>query len=98
MSMSIIKNIQFMTDDGNSTHVISIEDARKLYEELHELFGPTPVAVAPSEPYNPLIGPNPLNPWVTGSVSKGPNYPIGSTSGGPLTASWAEWSATATSE
>lgn len=54
MSMSIIKNIQFMTDDGNSTHVISIEDARKLYEELHELFGPTPVAVAPSEPYNPL--------------------------------------------
>ena len=106
MSMSILTNIEFVTNDGNSSHVISIEDARKLYEELHELFGPTPVPVTDSvpytTPYNPWIGPNPYAPY-TDSVPKrnptnplSPNYPIGTE--GPLTASWTEWSANATTE
>jgi hypothetical protein len=105
MSMSILTNIEFVTNEGKESHVLSIEDAKKLYEELHELFGPTPVPVAPSEPYtapntapyNPWIGPN---PWVTAPMSKTnplyPDYPIGSE--GPLTVSWTEWSANATNE
>jgi hypothetical protein len=36
--MSILKTIEFVTTDGEA-HAISIEDARLLYNELHELFG-----------------------------------------------------------
>jgi hypothetical protein len=99
--MSILTNIEFVTNDGTASHVISIEDARKLYVELHELFGPTPVPVTDSvpytTPYNPWIGPNPYTPY-TDSVPKGPIYPIGSISGGPLTSTWSEWSAIANNE
>jgi hypothetical protein len=96
MSMSILKSIEFVTNEGKESHVLSIEDARKLYEELHELFGPKPVPVAPSQPYT-APKPSPLFPesWPATSPLS-PNYPIGSES--PLTASWTEWSANAITE
>jgi hypothetical protein len=36
--MSMLKTIEFVTKDGD-LHKISIEDAKVLYGELHEMFG-----------------------------------------------------------
>jgi hypothetical protein len=55
--MSILTHIEFITDDGND-HSITIDDARALYKELHELFGEKQTTpVGPLQPYNPMVNP-----------------------------------------
>lgn len=63
---SIVRRIKIFPTQGNSIE-ITIEDARKLYEELHELFGEKKASPSPFPPMPPVIPPKdsspPKQPW-----------------------------------
>ena len=64
---------------------MKLEEARKLYNELHEIFGENqkatpyipPLPYAPFQPSspNPFNPPEPLKIWSSGSISGDPDKP-----------------------
>ena len=78
-------DISFTTDDGRRI-IISLEEAKRFYEELHEAFGEKPIPAAPVyppyyPPYPPAYGPpyygditSPVNPFKEYTTGDSPDF------------------------